>query len=121
MGGSSVGKDERRYKIQTVSQSQEGAQATAAITCLRLGHTTLSAHLNRLHLSPDHFCPWCRTTPEAMKHFLLQCHASTLTTLRYTHGSPLWPSQHSTYPPSWQLLVSTRPSNLLSFALLVPS
>ncbi|MPC55282.1 hypothetical protein E2C01_049214 [Portunus trituberculatus] len=24
-------------------------------------------------LSRDHFCLWCRTTPEAMEHFLLQC------------------------------------------------
>ncbi|MPC83878.1 hypothetical protein E2C01_078599 [Portunus trituberculatus] len=39
----------------------------------RLCHTTLSAHLHRLHLSPDPFCPWYRTTPEAMEHFLLQC------------------------------------------------
>ncbi|MPC85893.1 hypothetical protein E2C01_080692 [Portunus trituberculatus] len=33
----------------------------------------LSAHLHRLHLSRDPFCPWCRTTPEVMEHFLLQC------------------------------------------------
>ncbi|MPC56791.1 hypothetical protein E2C01_050758 [Portunus trituberculatus] len=24
-------------------------------------------------MSCDPFCPWCRTTPEAMEHFLLQC------------------------------------------------
>ncbi|MPC78903.1 hypothetical protein E2C01_073408 [Portunus trituberculatus] len=24
-------------------------------------------------MSPDPFCHWCRTTPEAMEHFLLQC------------------------------------------------
>ncbi|MPC64965.1 hypothetical protein E2C01_059087 [Portunus trituberculatus] len=35
--------------------------------------TTLGAHLHRLRLSHDPFCPWCRTTPEAMEHFLLQC------------------------------------------------
>ncbi|MPC99262.1 hypothetical protein E2C01_094666 [Portunus trituberculatus] len=33
----------------------------------------LSAHLHCLCLSCDLFCPWCRTTPEAMEHFLLQC------------------------------------------------
>ncbi|MPC40071.1 hypothetical protein E2C01_033623 [Portunus trituberculatus] len=38
-----------------------------------LGHTILSDHLHRLHLSPDPFCPWCRTTPETIEHFLLQC------------------------------------------------
>ncbi|MPC31884.1 hypothetical protein E2C01_025184 [Portunus trituberculatus] len=26
-----------------------------------------------LRQSPDPFCCWCRTTPEAMEHFLLQC------------------------------------------------
>ncbi|MPC51812.1 hypothetical protein E2C01_045666 [Portunus trituberculatus] len=56
-GGPSAGEDERRYKIQTVSQSWEGAQATAAIARLRLGHTTLSAHLHRLRLSHDPFSP----------------------------------------------------------------
>ncbi|MPC83520.1 hypothetical protein E2C01_078232 [Portunus trituberculatus] len=29
-------------------------------------------HLHRLCLSRDPFYPWCRTTPEAMEHFLLQ-------------------------------------------------
>ncbi|MPC39135.1 hypothetical protein E2C01_032657 [Portunus trituberculatus] len=91
----------------------EGAQATAAITCLRLGHTTLNAHLHHLRLSHDPFCPWCRTTPEAMEHFLLQCHASTLTTPQYAHGCPPWSSQHSTCPPSWQPQASTPPGNLL--------
>ncbi|MPC42879.1 hypothetical protein E2C01_036510 [Portunus trituberculatus] len=73
MGGPSAGEDERRYKIQTVSQSREGAQGTSAIAHLCLGHTTLSVHLHCLCLSRDTFCPWCRTSPEAMEHFLLQC------------------------------------------------
>ncbi|MPC52441.1 hypothetical protein E2C01_046310 [Portunus trituberculatus] len=73
MGGPSAGEDERCYKIQTVSQSREGVQGTSTIARLRLGHTTLSAHLHRLRLSCDHFCPWCRTIPEAMEHFLFQC------------------------------------------------
>ncbi|MPC81151.1 hypothetical protein E2C01_075755 [Portunus trituberculatus] len=73
MGGPSAREDERRYKIQTISQSREEAQGTSAIACLCLGHTTLSAHLHCLCLSRDLFCPWCRTTPEAMEHFLLQC------------------------------------------------
>ncbi|MPC72724.1 hypothetical protein E2C01_067036 [Portunus trituberculatus] len=73
MWGPSTGEDECCYKIQTVSQSWEGAQGTSAIACLRLGHNTLSAHLHRLRLSHDPFCPWCRTTPETMEHFLFQC------------------------------------------------
>ncbi|MPC92063.1 hypothetical protein E2C01_087135 [Portunus trituberculatus] len=73
MGGPSAGEDERRYKIQTVSPSREGAQGTPAVARLCLGHTTLSAHLHCLRLSRDPFCPWCRTTPDAMEHFLLQC------------------------------------------------
>ncbi|MPC55761.1 hypothetical protein E2C01_049704 [Portunus trituberculatus] len=40
MGGPSAGENKHRYKIQTVSQSREGMQATAAIAQLRLGHTT---------------------------------------------------------------------------------
>ncbi|MPC95219.1 hypothetical protein E2C01_090420 [Portunus trituberculatus] len=36
-----------------------------------------------------------------MEHFLLQCHASTLNILHYAPGSPSWPSQHLTCPPSW--------------------
>ncbi|MPC67336.1 hypothetical protein E2C01_061510 [Portunus trituberculatus] len=51
----------------------EGTQARAAIARLRLGHTTLGAHLHHLHLSSDPFCPWCRTTPETIGHFLLHC------------------------------------------------
>ncbi|MPD00750.1 hypothetical protein E2C01_096245 [Portunus trituberculatus] len=72
-GCPSTGEDEGRYKIQTVSQSRKEAKDISAITRLCLGHTTLSAHLHRLRLSRDHFCPWCRTTPDAMEHFLLQC------------------------------------------------
>ncbi|MPC53977.1 hypothetical protein E2C01_047882 [Portunus trituberculatus] len=80
----------------TVSQSREGMQATAVIACLCLGHITLEAHLNPLRLSPDPFCPWCRTTPETIEHFLLQCpclhshHCTTLLALR--------PGQHNTQP-----------------------
>ncbi|MPD00021.1 hypothetical protein E2C01_095469 [Portunus trituberculatus] len=45
-----------------------------------------------------------------------------LSTRCTTHpGSPPWPSQHSTCPPSWQPQASTAPGNLLSFALLLPS
>ncbi|MPC32428.1 hypothetical protein E2C01_025738 [Portunus trituberculatus] len=76
MGGPSAEEDERHYKIQTVSQSLEGARGTSAIAHLsriRLGHTTLSAHLHHLRLSCDLFWSWCRTTPESMEHFLLQC------------------------------------------------
>ncbi|MPC89613.1 hypothetical protein E2C01_084567 [Portunus trituberculatus] len=123
MGGPSVGEDERRYKIQTVSQSREGAQGTSAIARLRLGHTMLSAHLHRLRLSHDPFCPWCRTTPEAMEHFLLQCPRfhSKHTALRIL---ALHPGHHNTrpaHPPSWRPQASNAPGNLLAFALLVPS
>ncbi|MPC83857.1 hypothetical protein E2C01_078577 [Portunus trituberculatus] len=38
--------------------------------------------------------------PEALEHFLLQYHASTLTVLQYAHGPPPWPSQHLTCPRS---------------------
>ncbi|MPC78313.1 hypothetical protein E2C01_072797 [Portunus trituberculatus] len=131
--GPSVGEDEHRYKIQTVSQSWEGTQAIAAIARLHLGH------LHYRFLSPDPFCPWCRTTPETIEYFLflsalgvglplrpsnISCstvHASTPTALHYVPGSLPWASQHSTCPPSWWPQVSTPPSNLLSFALPVPS
>ncbi|KAG0727408.1 Craniofacial development protein 2 [Chionoecetes opilio] len=43
------------------------------LTHLRLGHTTLTAHLHRLRLSPDPHCPWCMNVPETIEHFLLQC------------------------------------------------
>ncbi|MPC81285.1 hypothetical protein E2C01_075892 [Portunus trituberculatus] len=48
-------------------------QARPAIARLCRDHATLRAHLHRLHLSPDPFCPWCRITPETIEHFLLQC------------------------------------------------
>ncbi|KAG0725444.1 Zinc finger protein 622 [Chionoecetes opilio] len=43
------------------------------LTRLRLGHTTLTAHLHHLRLSPDPHCPWCMNFPETIEHFLLQC------------------------------------------------
>ncbi|XP_045122669.1 uncharacterized protein LOC123511112 [Portunus trituberculatus] len=42
-----------------------------ALTCLRLGHTRLTAHLHRLGLSLDPYCPWCRMVEETIEHFLL--------------------------------------------------
>ncbi|MPC47146.1 hypothetical protein E2C01_040882 [Portunus trituberculatus] len=105
-----------------VSQSGEGTQATAAIARrLRMGHTTLSAHLHCLRLSHDLFCPWCRTSSETTEHFLLHCphFHSHRTALHFR--SPSCPSQHSTCPPSWRSQASTAPGNLLSFALPVPS
>ncbi|MPC43537.1 hypothetical protein E2C01_037186 [Portunus trituberculatus] len=49
--------------------------------------------------------------------------AFTPTTLYHAQGSLPWPSQHSTYPPSWrpQESMSTPHGNLLSFSLPVPS
>ena len=44
-----------------------------ALTRLRLGHTTLTAHLHRLNLAPHPYCPWCTNTPETVHHFLLEC------------------------------------------------
>ncbi|XP_045104412.1 uncharacterized protein LOC123499945 [Portunus trituberculatus] len=44
-----------------------------ALTRLRLGHTRLTAHLHRLGLSTDPYCPWCRTVEETIEHFLLHC------------------------------------------------
>ncbi|MPC74730.1 hypothetical protein E2C01_069104 [Portunus trituberculatus] len=113
-----------RFKVQTVSQSQEGAQGTSTIARLCLDHTTLSAHLHHLHLSCDPFCPWCRTTPEPMEHFLLQCprllsqHTaliSQLSTLAITTlNLPTLLAASGTHP-------STSTGNLQPFALLVPS
>ena len=44
-----------------------------ALTRLRLGHTTLTAHLHRLNLAHDPYCPWCLNTPENIQHFILEC------------------------------------------------
>ncbi|MPC97636.1 hypothetical protein E2C01_092959 [Portunus trituberculatus] len=72
----------------------------------------------------------CLVTPSALdvglplRPWNISCfnaHASSLNTLHYAPGSPPWPSQHSTCPPSWQPQASTPPGNLLSFALIVPS
>ncbi|XP_045126267.1 uncharacterized protein LOC123513261 [Portunus trituberculatus] len=52
---------------------QQSRVLDVALTRLRLGHTRLTAHLHRLHLSPDPYCPWCRTVPETIEHFLLHC------------------------------------------------
>ncbi|MPC93157.1 hypothetical protein E2C01_088279 [Portunus trituberculatus] len=59
--------------VTRFKQSWEGTQARAAITRFCLGHTTVSAHLYHLCLSPDPFCPWYRTISETIKHFLLHC------------------------------------------------
>ncbi|MPC41404.1 hypothetical protein E2C01_034994 [Portunus trituberculatus] len=66
-----------------ISQSRERAQGTSAIVRLRLGHTTLSAHLHCLRLSRDSFCPWCRTTLRPWNIPYFSAHASTLNTLHY--------------------------------------
>ncbi|MPC86439.1 hypothetical protein E2C01_081267 [Portunus trituberculatus] len=63
--------DVTRFK-QLVNHGKK-RKAYQPLPRLRLGHTTLSAHLHRLRMSCNPFCPWCRTTLEAMKHFLLQC------------------------------------------------
>ena len=44
-----------------------------ALTRLRIGHTRLTAHLHRLHLAPDPYCPWCRNVEETIEHFILHC------------------------------------------------
>ncbi|MPC29230.1 hypothetical protein E2C01_022452 [Portunus trituberculatus] len=72
----------------------------------------------------------CLLTPSALgvglplRPWNISCfnaHASSLNILHYAPGSPPWPSQHSTCPPSWRPQASTSPGNLLFFALLVPS
>ncbi|MPC98320.1 hypothetical protein E2C01_093686 [Portunus trituberculatus] len=102
-----------RFK-QSVRLSREGVQGTSTIASLRLGHTTLSAHLHRLCLSCDPFCPWFRTIPEAMEHFLLQCphllsqHTalrSRLSALPITILNMLTLLAASGIHPSWQLAV----------------
>ncbi|MPC37789.1 hypothetical protein E2C01_031280 [Portunus trituberculatus] len=55
---------------------QQSHALDVALTRLCLGHTTLNAHLcdlHRLRLAPDPHCPWCRSVPETIEHFLLQC------------------------------------------------
>lgn len=44
-----------------------------ALTRLRIGRTTLNAHLHRLNLVPDPYCPWCKNVPETIEHLMLQC------------------------------------------------
>ncbi|MPC40407.1 hypothetical protein E2C01_033964 [Portunus trituberculatus] len=80
----------------------------------------LSAPLHRLRLSRDPYCPWCRTTSEAMEHFLLQCpHFHSQHTVLRSWLSTLTITTLDL--PSWRPQASTPPGNLLSFALLVPS
>ncbi|MPC92695.1 hypothetical protein E2C01_087799 [Portunus trituberculatus] len=60
-------------------------QATATIAHLRLGNTTLSAHLHRPFLSLDPFSPWCMTIPETilpLPMLPLPPHCTTLTEFR---------------------------------------
>ncbi|XP_045115986.1 uncharacterized protein LOC123507278 [Portunus trituberculatus] len=52
---------------------QQSRALDVALTRLRLGHTTFNAHLHCLRLAPDPHCPWCRSVPETIEHFLLQC------------------------------------------------
>ncbi|XP_045136139.1 uncharacterized protein LOC123519049 [Portunus trituberculatus] len=52
---------------------QQSRALDVVLTRLRLGHTTLNAHLHRLRLAPDPDYPWCRSVPETIEHFLLQC------------------------------------------------
>ncbi|KAG0714487.1 hypothetical protein GWK47_014061 [Chionoecetes opilio] len=50
-----------------------------ALTRLRLCHTTLTAHLHCLRLSPEAHNPWCRNVLKTIEHFLLHVRASTPT------------------------------------------
>lgn len=55
-----------RYRHNSVPQPWVRKQSQlldVALTRLRLGHTTLTAHLYRLGLTQDPFCPWCRNVP----------------------------------------------------------
>lgn len=44
-----------------------------ALTRLRLGHTRLNAHLHRLNLAPDPYCPWCRGEEDTIQHYMIHC------------------------------------------------
>ena len=52
---------------------QQSRVLEVALTCLRFGHTTLTAHLHRQGLAPDPYCPWCRNTEETVDHFIYVC------------------------------------------------
>ncbi|KAG0711321.1 hypothetical protein GWK47_020806 [Chionoecetes opilio] len=43
-----------------------------ALARLRIGHTTLTAHLHRLQLTPARTAPGAGTSPGSIEHFLLQ-------------------------------------------------
>ena len=43
------------------------------LTRLRLGHTRLKEHLNRLRMENDPNCRFCGTQPESIEHILLIC------------------------------------------------
>lgn len=64
------------YRTDSLPQPwvrQQSRVLDVALTRLRLGHTTLTAHLHRLGLAPDPYCPWCRATEETVDHLMLQC------------------------------------------------
>ncbi|MPD04380.1 hypothetical protein E2C01_100065 [Portunus trituberculatus] len=87
-----------RFK-QSVSHGKPGKEckvpisAIARLRSLRLGHTTLSAHLHRLRLSRDPFCPWCRTTPRQLN---ISCSNATLPLS--SHCIALRPGHHNNRP-----------------------
>ncbi|MPC90542.1 hypothetical protein E2C01_085533 [Portunus trituberculatus] len=94
-------------------QSREGAQGTSTVAHLRLGlWATPRSVLTCIAYV-------CLVTPSALGVALplspwnISCfnaHASSLNILNYAPGSPPWPSQHSTCPPSWRPQASTFPS-----------
>ena len=43
------------------------------ITRLRIGHSRLRAHLHRLGLADNPYCPWCPTQLDTPEHVLLFC------------------------------------------------
>ncbi|MPC49656.1 hypothetical protein E2C01_043466 [Portunus trituberculatus] len=44
-----------------------------AVTRLRIGHTSLNAHIHKLTMSNSPHCHWCPTQPDTPEHLLLHC------------------------------------------------
>lgn len=95
-----------------------------ALTRLRLGHTRLTAHLHRLSIAPDPYCPWCPNTPETIHHFLLECprfHSLRVVLRDRLRALGVISFDKLTCPPCSQGQTSPRHGNQRCFATPVPS
>ncbi|MPC92177.1 hypothetical protein E2C01_087251 [Portunus trituberculatus] len=88
---------------------QQSRALDVALTRLRLGHTTLNAHLHRLHLAPDPHCPWCSVPASIPNAFC------------YEHNLSLSEFPLLTCPLCWLRWVSTPQNNKPFYALPVYS